>query len=383
MNRSRQNSDSKNSTSSDSKINEGEKVLCYHGSLIYEAKCLKIRENEDEPDKMEYFIHYAGWSKKWEEWVGETRILKYTEENVKKQKSLKEQEGKGSKKTVGTPGRKSSTTEKDKDSGSSRPCSPAVSVKSNKSNQDTPSAKDDADPPELVPKKRKTMSNLAKDKEKDKENNKTKEKEKEKEKETKEVVKENVKPEQEVKSTPTPTPTPRPEPKYRLRVELPEVLARALNNDTHFILDQQFLTTVPATLNCKQVFDEFLASKQDAIEIQCSGLTEFIKGLQAYIDEMLGVQLLYRFEKLQYKTIKEKYPSTPLHTLYCPVLILRLICNLEKALTPQMSLTPKGLKLIDTHLKDFLKYLVDNYDKYFNRNFYDAATPEYLRMTLK
>uniref|UniRef100_A0A8D8M3Y5 Mortality factor 4-like protein 1 n=1 Tax=Cacopsylla melanoneura TaxID=428564 RepID=A0A8D8M3Y5_9HEMI len=377
MNRSRQNSDSKNSTSSDSKINEGEKVLCYHGSLIYEAKCLKIRESEDSPDKMEYFIHYAGWSKKWEEWVGESRILKYTEENVRKQKSLKEQEGKGSKKPVGTPGRKSSTTEKDKDSGSSRPCSPAVSVKSNKSNQDTPSSKDDADPPpttaEPVIKKRKTNSSSL-GKEKDKENSKTKEKE------TKEV-KENVKPEQEPK--PTPTPTPRPEPKYKLRVDLPEVLARALNNDTHFILDQQFLTTVPATLNCKQVFDEYLASKENEIEIQYSGLTEFIKGLQAYIDEMLGVQLLYRFEKLQYKTIKESHPTTPVHTLYCPILILRLICNLEKALTPQMSLTPKGLKLIDTHLKDFLQYLVDNYDKYFNRNFYDAATPEYLRMTLK
>jgi RNA binding activity-knot of a chromodomain. len=36
---------------------------------------LKIRESEDEPDKMEYFIHYAGWSKKWEEWVGKYNLL--------------------------------------------------------------------------------------------------------------------------------------------------------------------------------------------------------------------------------------------------------------------------------------------------------------------
>ncbi|KAI5704198.1 hypothetical protein M8J75_002899 [Diaphorina citri] len=366
MSRSRQNSDSKNSTSSD-KILEGEKVLCYHGSLIYEAKCLKIRESEDEPDKMEYFIHYAGWSKKWEEWVGESRILKYTEENIKKQKSLKEQEGKGKK---GTPGRKSSTTEKDKDSGSSRPCSPAVSIKSNKS-VDT-SVKD-----EDIPEPKKRKSNLVKEKEKDNDNSKTKAKEKESK-----DVKENLKPEEDVKTAPSLPPA---EPKYRLKVELPEVLTRCLNNDTHFILEQQFLTTVPATLTCKQLFDEFLLSKgpDKAMEIQWSGLTEFIKGLQAYLDEMLGVRLLYRFEKLQYKTIKEQYPGTPLHTLYCPILVLRLLCNLEKVLNPQMTLTPKGLKLIDTHLKDFLSYLVDNYDKYFNRNFYDAATPEYLRMTLK
>lgn len=43
--------------------------------------------------------------------LDETRILKYTEENIKKQKSLKE-EGKAAKKSVGTPGRKSSTTDK-------------------------------------------------------------------------------------------------------------------------------------------------------------------------------------------------------------------------------------------------------------------------------
>ncbi|XP_017301708.1 nuA4 complex subunit EAF3 homolog [Diaphorina citri] len=230
MSRSRQNSDSKNSTSSD-------KIL---------------EESEDEPDKMEYFIHYAGWSKKWEEWVGESRILKYTEENIKKQKSLKEQEGKAKK---GTPGRKSSTTEKDKDSGSSRPCSPAVSIKSNKS-VDT-SVKD-----EDIPEPKKRKSNLVKEKEKDNDNSKTKAKEKESK-----DVKENLKPEEDVKTAPSLPPA---EPKYRLKVELPEVLTRCLNNDTHFILEQQFLTTVPATLTCKQLFDEFLLSKgpDKAMEIQ-------------------------------------------------------------------------------------------------------------------
>lgn len=370
----------KNSTSStsDSKIVEGEKVLCYHGSLIYEAKCLKIRESEDEPDKVEYFIHYAGWSKKWEEWVGETRILKYSEENIKKQKTLKEQEGKGKQKS--TPGRKSSITEKDmkdRDSSNSRPCSPAVSVKSNKSNQDS-STKDDIDIlVESKPAKGRKSSNLFKEKESD-----IKPKTKDKEKESTKDVKENLKPEEEVKQPPS---VQVKEPKYRLHVDLPEVLTRVLINDTNFIQEQQFLTSVPAPFTCKQLFDDFLLSKgpDKALEIQWSGLTEFIKGLQLYLDEMLGVRLLYRFEKLQYKQVKEKYPDTPLHTLYCPILVLRLICNLEKVLTPQMALTPKGLKLIEEHLKDFIKYLVDNHEKYFSPNYYDAATPEYLRMTLK
>lgn len=41
---------------------EGEKVLCFHGPLIYEAKALKSQLNKDKTVK--YLIHYAGWSKK-------------------------------------------------------------------------------------------------------------------------------------------------------------------------------------------------------------------------------------------------------------------------------------------------------------------------------
>ncbi|CAB0028560.1 unnamed protein product [Trichogramma brassicae] len=39
-----------------------ERVLCFHGPLIYEAKCLKVHIPKDKPVK--YLIHYAGWNKK-------------------------------------------------------------------------------------------------------------------------------------------------------------------------------------------------------------------------------------------------------------------------------------------------------------------------------
>lgn len=40
----------------------GEKVLCFHGPLIYEAKMLKSMVMKDK--QVKYFIHYAGWNKK-------------------------------------------------------------------------------------------------------------------------------------------------------------------------------------------------------------------------------------------------------------------------------------------------------------------------------
>ncbi|UYV84114.1 hypothetical protein LAZ67_X001216, partial [Cordylochernes scorpioides] len=65
------------------KYKEKQKVLCYHGPLIYEAKCIKLDIIDDEP---KYYIHYNGWNKKWDEWVPQGRILKYNKKNLKIQK---------------------------------------------------------------------------------------------------------------------------------------------------------------------------------------------------------------------------------------------------------------------------------------------------------
>ncbi|VAH25083.1 unnamed protein product [Triticum turgidum subsp. durum] len=78
---------------------EGEKVLAYHGPLLYEAKVQKTENREDE---WRYFVHYLGWNKNWDEWVASDRLLKLTEENVRKQLELKNQSGD---KTVRTGGR--------------------------------------------------------------------------------------------------------------------------------------------------------------------------------------------------------------------------------------------------------------------------------------
>ena len=57
---------------------EGERVLCFHGPLIYEAKINKVKEvkvkaaNAGEgaaATVVKYFIHYHGWNKNWDEWV--------------------------------------------------------------------------------------------------------------------------------------------------------------------------------------------------------------------------------------------------------------------------------------------------------------------------
>lgn len=70
------------------KFTDGEKVLCFHGPLLYEAKIHKLRVKER---VTKYFVHYAGWNTKWDEWVADSRVVKYNDEGLKKQKDLKQQ----------------------------------------------------------------------------------------------------------------------------------------------------------------------------------------------------------------------------------------------------------------------------------------------------
>ncbi|XP_006652068.1 protein MRG1-like isoform X2 [Oryza brachyantha] len=64
---------------------EGERVLAYHGPLLYEAK---VQKSENKEDEWRYHVHYLGWSKSWDEWVTNDRLLKLTEENIRKQQEL-------------------------------------------------------------------------------------------------------------------------------------------------------------------------------------------------------------------------------------------------------------------------------------------------------
>lgn len=60
---------------------ESEKVLAYHNQQIYIAKVVKAKY---EFNRWKYYVHYPGWNKNWDEWVGVERLMKYTEANIQK-----------------------------------------------------------------------------------------------------------------------------------------------------------------------------------------------------------------------------------------------------------------------------------------------------------
>ena len=73
---------------------ENQKILCYHGDFLYEAKVLKVDRDYTKKAGIElhapitYFVHYNGWNKTWDEWVPSSRLMPLTQDNLSKQKQL-------------------------------------------------------------------------------------------------------------------------------------------------------------------------------------------------------------------------------------------------------------------------------------------------------
>ncbi|KAM0835399.1 hypothetical protein ACQ4PT_062963 [Festuca glaucescens] len=65
---------------------EGERVLAYHGPLLYEAKLSFPAFYSSTYTLFSTFYIFNGYS--WDEWVPSDRLLKYTEENIRKQQEL-------------------------------------------------------------------------------------------------------------------------------------------------------------------------------------------------------------------------------------------------------------------------------------------------------
>lgn len=59
-----------------------EKVLAFFQSHVYEAKVIQVQYRLKE---WTFRVHYLGWNKSWDEWVGVHRLMKDTEANRHRQ----------------------------------------------------------------------------------------------------------------------------------------------------------------------------------------------------------------------------------------------------------------------------------------------------------
>ena len=73
----------------------GDMVFCRYGNDIFAAKVLKVEQRpmrRNEAALKAYFVHYQGWSKRFDAWVEQQYVYDYTDENKLIKKQLLETE---------------------------------------------------------------------------------------------------------------------------------------------------------------------------------------------------------------------------------------------------------------------------------------------------
>ncbi|XP_077173643.1 mortality factor 4-like protein 1 isoform X2 [Paroedura picta] len=331
------------------KFQEGERVLCFHGPLLYEAKCVKVAIKDKQ---VKYFIHYSGWNKK-DEWVPESRVLKYVDANLQKQKELQkanqEQYAEG-KMRGAAPGKKASGLQQKnvevffRRDGAHAVCSletPAIPTRKTKKNkQKNPGIGEGSSTSENPQPPRKKRARV--------------------------------------------DPTVESEETFMNRVEvkvkIPEELKPWLVDDWDLITRQKQLFYLPAKKNVDSILEDYANYKKSRgnTDNKEYAVNEVVAGIKEYFNVMLGTQLLYKFERPQYAEILADHPDAPMSQVYGAPHLLRLFVRIG-AMLAYTPLDEKSLALLLNYLHDFLKYLAKNSSMLFSASDYEVAPPEYHR----
>ncbi|CAG2103377.1 unnamed protein product [Medioppia subpectinata] len=298
------------------KFHENEKVLCFHGPLLYEAKVQKSQEMESKETKerlVHYFVHYLGWSKNWDEWVPEDRVCKVNDTSLQKQKELTDAQNKSNKNKAM---KKKSMDLKEKEA---MPLNVSISA-------DKPKPK-----PATVP----TSPTISSE---TKENTIVV-------KEVEGQRKKRIRLETTIDSADLIA-----NKGQDIEIKIPDVLKQFLVDDCDF-MNQKKLVRLPAKVSVNRIIEDYVKHRLNTklSPSKESAVKEAVEAYKVYFNASLSSYLLYSFERNQFKDlIKESDDDS------------------------------KSVHLISEHIHDFLKYLERN-PSLFTPNEYESASADYLK----
>ncbi|XP_053221196.1 mortality factor 4-like protein 1 isoform X5 [Podarcis muralis] len=320
--------------------------------------CVKVAIKDKQ---VKYFIHYSGWNKNWDEWVPESRVLKYVDTNLQKQKELQkanqEQYAEG-KMRGAAPGKKTSGLQQKnvevffRRDGAHTVCgleTPAISTRKTKKNKQ-----------KMIPLPVCVAPGIG------------------------EGSSTNENPQPPRKKRARVDPTVESEETFMNRVEvkvkIPEELKPWLVDDWDLITRQKQLFYLPAKKNVDSILEDYANYKKSRgnTDNKEYAVNEVVAGIKEYFNVMLGTQLLYKFERPQYAEILADHPDAPMSQVYGAPHLLRLFVRIG-AMLAYTPLDEKSLALLLNYLHDFLKYLAKNSSTLFSASDYEVAPPEYHR----
>ena len=340
------------------RFSENEKVLCYQGPLIYEAKCLQFETRGH--DKHYYFVHYSGWNKHWDEWVNESRVLKHNATNLVKQKEVLKKFGALKNKRFKLARAQRNAKEKElqkfkaSKSSESNVNSNKISIADNleKVKSFGTSAGNKSSEAELV-----TASDIQ--------------------------IANNAAVSSSASKQPVPQTlsTAAEVSLHIVNIIIPNELQALIADDWDFVSRQKLLFHLPAKVTVHKILKKYL-DELTSLSNNPSNVKQMILGLQEYFNVMLGSQLLYKFERPQYGEMLTKYPGLNPSQIYGAFHFLRFFVQLETILPKQKDISEKNMKLVLFYIHDCLQFLKNHKDKFFKVNEYETAPAEYHRRAM-
>ncbi|KDN40349.1 MRG-domain-containing protein [Tilletiaria anomala UBC 951] len=317
-----------------------EKILCFHGPLLYQAKVLKAEDWKSEDKKKghtgpHYFVHYQGWKQTWDEWVPESRMLKYNDENLARQKALQD-------------------TQKAEQQRQRELANPSTSASSGG---------------DVAGERGRRVSGGRGLKR----------------------GRDAVEPDEEYQKRP------------EIRIQIPDVLKLQLVDDWENITKNQLLVPVPREPTVNMILQEYrdhLSARPEAKQRSPAVVEEVLAGLKLYFDKSLGNNLLYKYERQQFVEMRKRFaekegakgsgaeateydsgliggiePSA----LYGAEHLLRLFVNLP-GIIAHTTMDVESVAILKEHIADFLQFLAQNKKRFFAQQ-YEAASPAYHRIS--
>lgn len=104
-----------------------------------------------------------------------------------------------------------------------------------------------------------------------------------------------------------------------IRITLPDNLKALLVDDWENITKNQQVVSLPATHSVNQILDAYAEEERAKRGVNSADrdvLDEVIMGLKEYFDKTLDKLLLYRFEREQYRTLRQKWESGGRNSTY-------------------------------------------------------------------
>ncbi|KAK9451073.1 MRG-domain-containing protein [Limtongia smithiae] len=331
------------------------RCLAFHGPLLYESKILKIYVPDGKNDGIDvdeiplplreavaYLIHYKGWKSSWDEWLPQERVLRWTDENLRLQKELKNealQLLRSKKKPTGVVGSDtetgSITISSARESGSmtatAASSTSAASATMAYTTQKRREAVKEHGEPRMLKKSRRDVDD----------------------RDDEHFSNQDV------------------------SIVVPDILKAQLVDDWENVTKNSQLVDMPREPNVVQILKDFREQyvKRRLGNAETEILDEILTGVRLYFDKSLGSILLYRFERQQYLEMTRAYPSKTMSEIYGAEHLLRLFVSLPGLLS-HTHMDRQSLNVLRAHIEELLRYLAKNLKLVFVES-YINSTPAY------